>query len=69
MTQLIILCKDHPRYRAIRKKRGCEACGLLYVLRHQWERDAEEKLGALNPYQFINADAGAEGLRVKQRGN
>jgi hypothetical protein len=65
---LTIFCKDHPNYLAIRRKphEDCEACALLYILRHQWERDAEKKLGGLNPYQFINADKGAEDLRVKE---
>jgi len=66
---LVIFCKDHPRYQAIRKPRVCESCALLYILRHQWEQDAEEKLGGLNPYQFINTDEGAEGLRVKLVGS
>lgn len=52
---LRIFCMKHPGYRATKRKRKqrCETCALLYIFRWQNTREADERLGGLNPYQFI----------------
>lgn len=51
---LTIRCKKHPKYTAKRlPKATCFGCSLLYVLRHQHEKDGERVLGSLNPYQYL----------------
>ena len=72
MNGLIINCRRHPRYRAVRRKsasRHCPACELLYILRWQHSLFAEDKLGSLNPYQFISGDVEevAQDLHVRPR--
>lgn len=51
-----IICKRHPKYTGENRKRNnyCITCHLIYVLRWQHTEEAEEKLGGLNPYQFID---------------
>ena len=50
-----IYCRKHPRYAAKTRKikRYCATCHLLFILRWQATKKAEEKLGGLNPYQFL----------------
>ena len=51
---LVASCHKHPRYTAERKPgQNCRSCWLLYVLRYQFSKKAEEKLGALNPYAYL----------------
>ncbi|MBI2109305.1 MAG: hypothetical protein HYT93_04005 [Parcubacteria group bacterium] len=57
---LTVRCHFHPRYTAERKsKTKCETCSLLYVLRWQYHKQAEEKLGSHNPFGFLNDVDGA----------
>ncbi len=64
---MTIICKLHPKYHAKRRpSTDCDGCHLLYILRWQHEDVANEKLGGLNPYQFLRSvDGGCEELRVK----
>lgn len=63
---MTIICTLHPKYHAKRRPTvSCNGCHLLYILRWQHEPEVEEKLGGLNPYQFIGAEDGCELLRVK----
>jgi len=66
---LSIKCKKHPKYLAVRAPSAkCDACYLLYILRWQHERNADEKLGGTNPYQFLGStDDAAEGLQAQNR--
>jgi len=48
-----LVCKKHPAYEAKRRAR-CPSCQLLFILRWQWTKEAEYRLGGINPYQFLN---------------
>ena len=51
---LPVYCGEHPRYRATRKSRTkCPTCHLLYIVRWLHSKEGPERLGGLNPYQFI----------------
>jgi hypothetical protein len=52
---VIIQCSKHPRYTAQRRpSSNCPACRILFILRWQHEKSAEQKLGGLNPFQFVD---------------
>lgn len=54
---LSVRCHTHPRYAAEHKPRTkCKSCWLLYVLRWQYGKDPDKKLGSLNPYQYLIGD-------------
>lgn len=65
-------CHFHPRYTAVDKpprSTMCSSCLLLYVLRWQFDKEADKHLGSLNPYvHFLSgvdlAEANA-GIEVK----
>jgi hypothetical protein len=62
---LSIKCTVHPKYQAKRVPRSsCNGCQLLWTLRYQHTKEANDKLGGLNPYQFFDAEQGAELLRA-----
>ena len=64
---LKILCREHPKYQAKRRSgKKCESCALLYVLRWQYRKEPDKRLGGLNPYQFLgDLEEACEGLEVK----
>jgi hypothetical protein len=57
-----VVCMHHPKYKANRKS-NCESCSLLYVLRWQYTKDADKKIGGINPYQFLDLETACDGLR------
>ena len=51
---LTIACNKHLRYMAMRKpKTKCVTCHLIYILRWYHSKEGPDRLGGLNPYQFI----------------
>ena len=51
---LRIRCVRHPRNKGLQRPHtDCGACRLLYIFRYQHTKIAEQKLGGLNPYQFL----------------
>lgn len=47
-------CHVHPRYTAEHKpKTNCDSCLLLYVLRWQFDKKTDEKVGAFNPFAYL----------------
>ena len=49
-----ILCKKHPKYLAKRKPSvPCFSCLLIYVMRYQHTKEADHRLGSLNPYAYL----------------
>lgn len=70
-SRLVIGCRKHRRYTGERKSNQyCDSCRLLYVLRHQWARDGERRLGSLNAYAYLIGDVDLEeacsGIKVKK---
>lgn len=62
-----VICINHPKYKGKNRKRSkyCAACHLLYILRWQNTNKAEQKLGGLNPYQFIECGLEDACLNIK----
>lgn len=67
---LKIRCRQHSRYTAarIKPKTKCPSCRLLHIIRWQWDKRGEEKLGSVNPYALLIGDVDLEeaaaGLRA-----
>lgn len=67
---LKIRCHSHPKYNAANKPLRsdmCTSCLLLYVLRWQFDKEADKHLGSLDPYVYmlsgvdmVKANAGLE---------
>lgn len=64
-NQLRIRCRKHPRYNAIKPKKNCVSCSLIYILRYQYSKTPDKYLGGIDPYQFIgDLKEAAEGTEV-----
>lgn len=50
-----VFCTKHPKYNGerLKAKSYCPTCHVVFILRWQHEKNAEQKLGGLNPYQFV----------------
>jgi|GEM_PF-3443379 len=63
---LKIRCRKHRNYMAEKPTKKCASCSLLYVLRWQYSKEPDERLGGINPYQFLgDLQEACEGLEVK----
>ena len=49
-------CPRHSYQATRRPGWNCQTCWLLYVLTYQYESDAEDRLGSLNPYAYLIGD-------------
>lgn len=69
-AKLEIHCTDHPRYRAVNKSRtNCQACFLMFILRHTHDPETSWKVDGPNIFQFIDGDVEtvASPLRIRPR--